>query len=73
MGRPTNAEREAKQLAAGQQPPPDETIMLMQQHIDKLAEALSRIAHVTGSFNYISELGIKRWTPGKKYMGKKYD
>ena len=71
MGRPTNAEREAK--LAEQQTAPDETIMLMQQRIDQLEEALSRIAHVTGSFNYISELGIKRWIPGKKYMGKKYD
>lgn len=69
MGRPTNAEREAKQKQIS---PPDETIMLMQQHIDKLEEAISRISHVTGSHNYISELGIKRWTPGKKYMGKKY-
>lgn len=70
MGRPTNAEREAKKNA--QIAPPDDTITLMQQRIDKLEEALSRIAHVTGSFNYISDLGIKRWTPGKEHMGKKY-
>lgn len=63
---PTTIADEEKEIA------PNDPIMLMQQHIDKLEEAISRISHVTGSHNYISELGIKRWTPGKKYMGKKY-
>ena len=78
MGRPTKEQQEAK-LAEQTKPVVFTEIpegvsekMLMQQHIDKLEEAISRIAHVTGSHNYISELGIKRWTPGKKYMGKKY-
>ena len=66
MGRPTK-EQQAAKLAEQTKPgvfseinSMEETVMLMQQHIDKLEEALSRIAPVTGSFTYISKLGIKR-------------
>jgi len=44
----------------------------LQDHCQKLEEAISRIAVLTGNGNHLAELGIERWIPGKKHMNKKY-
>jgi hypothetical protein len=81
MGRPSNAEKEAKRLTelAGNLSEvaevlitPEMRIEALEAHCLKLESAISRIAVLTGNGNHLRELGIERWVPGKKDMNKKY-
>lgn len=38
--------------------------------IDKLEQALCKVATLTGNGNHLSEFGLERWVPGKKDMNK---
>ncbi len=44
----------------------------LQEHCERLEDAISRLAVNTGNGNWISEYGIERWIPGKKHMNKRY-
>ncbi len=71
MGRPTNAEREAK-LKAEAPLTADDRFKALEAHCQKLEAVISRLAVNTGNGNWLREFGIERWQPGKEHMGKKY-
>ncbi len=77
MARPTKEQAAAKLLAAqNEQEAPvvikKDRIAELEEEINSLREAISRIAVLTGNGNHLAELGIERWVPGKKHMNKKF-
>lgn len=62
---------ESSRRAPATKPAPTKAPESLEAKVERLEQALSRVAVMCGQGNVLPEYGIERWTPGKEHM-KKY-